>query len=116
MNKLFPMVFLMLLSVCSAESGRPAVVGFGVNSCHSYVAVFEGWEQGDELDVLAYLRYRAWLTGLVTGLSLATNMDVLNGVTVNGAMRRLNVHCGEHPDDDFFTAALDLIGLLSGRQ
>jgi len=53
------------------------------------------------------------LTGLVTGLSLATGSDVLRGVDVKGAMRRIQVYCDEHPTEDFFIASMDLVRTLS---
>ena len=108
---------LAVLAACpawSAEATRPAVLGFGVNNCQAYVQVFKGWQAGEEQAIVAYLRYRAWFTGLVTGLSLATDLDVLNGVETTSAMQRLQLHCEEHAGDDFFTASMGLIRTLSG--
>jgi len=98
----------------SAVGGQPQVIGYGVKECKEYVTVFDGWEQGDESAITEYLRYRGWLTGLVTGLSLATGSDVLKGVEVKGAMRRIQVYCDDHPDRDFFNASMDLIKILDG--
>lgn len=69
---------------------------------------------GDEAAIFEYLRYRSWLAGLATGLSLATGIDVLKGVEITGAMRSIQVYCDEHPDDPFFGASMDLIRSLSG--
>jgi hypothetical protein len=49
-----------------------------------------------------------------TGLNLATGKDVLRGADINGAMGRIRAHCGGHPKDDFFTATMDLVRMLSG--
>lgn len=98
----------------SAVGGQPQVIGYGVKECEEYVTVFEGWEQGDESAIMEYLRYRGWLAGLVTGLSLATGSDVLKGVEVKGAMRRIQVYCDDHPDRDFFNASMELIRILDG--
>ncbi|MET0049376.1 MAG: hypothetical protein ABW066_16490 [Sedimenticola sp.] len=53
---------------------------------------------------------------MVTGLSLATDMDVLKGVDIKGAMRRIQLICDEKPGDDFFTASMGLIRTLSSLQ
>jgi hypothetical protein len=115
---LFPV--LLLVSALAAtgpafsQTGeKPQVIGYGVKPCEQYLSAFDGWEQGLEGQIDEYLGYRDWFTGLVTGLSLATAMDVLQGVEVNGAMRRIQVYCDEHPTDDFFTASMDLIRTLS---
>jgi hypothetical protein len=112
MRLIICLCLVLLTTQLSAASG-PQVIGYGVKSCRDYLAVFDGWEKGDERDIGQYLRYRSWFSGIVTGLSLATGMDVLAGVEVNGAMRRIQVYCDEHPDDDFFTASMDLIRILT---
>ncbi len=105
---------LLLVSPPLVAEQRPQVLGYGVKGCRDYVAVFDRWESGDAQATAEYLRYRGWLSGFVTGLSLATASDVLKGVEVKGAMRRIQVYCDEHPDDDFFVATMDLIRILSG--
>ncbi|WP_428605609.1 hypothetical protein [Sedimenticola sp.] len=92
----------------------PQVLGYGVKGCDHYNRVFEGWENGQGEQIAEYIHYQDWLTGLVTGLSLATGMDVLKGVEIKGALRRIQVYCDEHPTDDFFTASMDLVRILSG--
>lgn len=111
-----PLLLLLLLLTpwpSGAEQG-PQVLGYGVKGCPDYVAVFDGWEDGDAIAAAEYLRYRSWLTGFVTGLSLATASDVLKGVEVKGAMRRIQVYCDDHPDSDFFMGTMDLVRILSG--
>ena len=112
MKKLLSIV-LLTLSLTSVSSEQPLLLGYGVKSCEDYLAVFAGWEQGDEEAIEHYLFYREWLSGLVTGLSLATGMDVLKGVEIKAALRRVQVDCEEHPDDDFFNASMRLIRVLS---
>ncbi|MCB1758708.1 MAG: hypothetical protein KDI68_02865 [Gammaproteobacteria bacterium] len=105
----------LLLSVLTAGAQEPPEVwGFGVKPCRDYLATFERWQQGEEAAIADYLRYRGWLAGLVTGLSLATGQGVLKGVEMDGAMRRIQVNCDERPDDDFFNASMSLIRRLSG--
>lgn len=95
-------------------AGAPQVLGYGVKDCREYLIVFDGWERGDEQSIAEYLRFRGWVAGLVTGLSLATGMDVLKGVEVRSAMRRIQVYCDEHPDQDMFNGTMDLIRILGG--
>ena len=104
---------VMLAPVYPAETQRPQIRGYGVQSCAAYLEQFDGWERGEEAGIVEYLRYRAWFSGLVTGLSLATGSDVLRGVEVKDAMRRLRVYCSEHTTEDFFAASKDLIRTLS---
>ncbi|MCP3867932.1 MAG: hypothetical protein GY703_07525 [Gammaproteobacteria bacterium] len=99
--------------ICGAED-RPQVLGFGVKSCRDYSETFREWKKGEGKYIEQYLRYRSWFAGLVTGLSLATGVDVIKGVELNGAMRRVEVYCGEHPEEDFFNASMRLIRALSG--
>jgi hypothetical protein len=105
---------LLLAALPLQAQQRPQVLGYGVKGCDHYNLVFEGWENGQGDQIAEYIHYRNWLTGLVTGLSLATGSDVLKGVEIKGAMRRIQVYCDEHPTDDFFTASMDLIRILSG--
>ncbi|MES9956587.1 MAG: hypothetical protein ABW086_06010 [Sedimenticola sp.] len=105
-----------MLTTSSFAQSPPAVVGYGVKSCETYLFTYQGWEQGDEEWIAEYLRYQDWLAGMVTGLSLATDMDVLKGVDIKGAMRRIQLICDEKPGDDFFTASMGLIRTLSSLQ
>lgn len=104
--------FLFFLPTAAAQS-PPQVMGYGVKGCRDYADAYAGREAGDEVGIAEYRRYQDWLTGIVTGLSLATATDVLKGVEVNSALRRIEIYCDEHPDEDFFNAAMDLIRTLS---
>jgi hypothetical protein len=112
MKKLLSVVLLTLSCAC-AGADKPLILGYGVKSCGDYLGVFSGWEQGEEEAIGRYLLYREWLSGLVTGLSLATGTDVLKRVEIQGALRRLQVNCDEHPEEDFFNASMRLIRELS---
>jgi hypothetical protein len=107
------LIFLFLWPVGVVAQERPQVWDYGVKECRSFLSAFDGWESGAENSIVEYLRYRGWLSGLVTGLSLATGTDVLKGVDPDGALRRIRIHCDERPDDDYFTAVMDLIKQLS---
>jgi hypothetical protein len=101
------------LPLAAAEGDTPQLWGYGVKGCRDYIAAWEGREQGDAEAAMDYLLYREWLAGLVTGLSLATGQDVLVGVEIEQALRRIKLHCEEHREDDFFKASMDLVRLLS---
>ena len=92
------------------------VIGYGVKSCAEYLTAFEGWDEGVESGILEYIRYREWLAGLVTGLTLATGEEILRGVDVEGAMRRIQVDCDERRESDFFGAGMRLIRLLNAPE
>ena len=118
MKNIFALVLLVLsLPVLSESTDQvevpPQVLGYGVRSCSDYLKTYAGWEQEEELASLEYLRYRDWLTGFVTGLSLATGIDVLQGVDTKAAMRRIQIHCEDNSSDDVFIATTALIKLLS---
>jgi hypothetical protein len=105
-------IVLLLWSAEAAAQEGPQVWGYGVKECRSFLTAFEGWESGAEDGIAEYLQYRGWMSGLVTGLSLATHTDILRGMDPNGALRRVRIYCDERPDDDFFTATMDLIRQL----
>jgi hypothetical protein len=106
----------MLASSLSAAStvapGTPKVWGYGVRSCADFNIASIGAESGGKREVVEYLRYREWFSGLVTGLSLATGKNILNGADIKGAMRRLQQHCKEQPREDFFQAATAYLRLI----
>jgi hypothetical protein len=112
-------VILILLVQWLALAGEPSankmppLWGYGVNSCDAYVAAWNGREEGIDEHIGEYRRFEDWLTGLVSGLNLATGQDVLVGVTIDSAMRRIHLYCDDHRKDDFFTAAMDLVRMLS---
>ena len=92
----------------------PPVWGYGVKTCSAFAATAEGRDQGAELDQGEYRRYQDWLTGMITGLNLATGRDVLVGADIDAALRRVRAYCAGKPDDDFFAATMDLVRMLSG--
>lgn len=102
-----------LLPGAIAAGSLPPVWGFGVQSCAAFVTAADGHGQDLDLARWEYRRYEDWLTGLVTGLNLATGRDVLAGADIATALRRMQAHCRGHPEQDFFTAAMDLVRLLS---
>ncbi len=103
----------LALPLAIAEVSRPNIHGYGLRTCEAFLLSSKGRDDGIEQMIAQYLSYQDWFGGLVTGLSLATDMDVLQGVKVDGALRRIHVYCDDHPTDDFFTASMDLIKMLS---
>jgi hypothetical protein len=105
--------FASLSAATNVAPGTPKVWGYGVKSCADFVNISKGFEVGNRREVIEYLHFREWFSGMVTGLSLATSSNVLKGAEIKGAMRRLRLHCEEHPQDDFFQAANAYLRLLS---
>lgn len=98
--------------VCQAED-KVALLGYGVKSCDDFIQAWNEREEGVDRGIAEYRRYEDWLSGFVSGLNLATGQDVLRGAQIEGAMRRAQVHCENKRKDDFFTATMDLVKLLS---
>ncbi len=108
-----PMLGVLLLPCAAMSEPLPPLWGYGVKSCDNYVRVWQGQEEGQEVEIAEFRRYEDWLTGFVSGLNLATGQDVLVGVSMEGAMRRIHLYCDDHRKEDFFTATMDLVRLLS---
>lgn len=105
---------LMIFSVPSARAEKlPPLWGYGVKTCQAFLAAAEAQGDGGEASAVEYRRYEDWLTGLISGLNLATGQDVLVGADIDSAMRRIGAYCRGHTDQDFFTAAMDLVRTLS---
>jgi len=96
-----------------ASAGRPQVWGYGVKGCAEFLAAAAHADGGDGASGAEFQRYREWLAGAVTGLSLATDLDVLQGGGFDGVIQRLRKVCEGRPGDDFFTAVTALIRELN---
>ena len=101
---------LSVAAVTARAEKMPPIWGYGVKTCNQYLKAVEGDPDGRGES----RRYEDWLTGLVSGLNLATGKDVLKGADIESAMRRIRAHCGGNKKDDFFTATMDLVRMLSG--
>jgi hypothetical protein len=62
--------------------------------------------------VWEYFRFRDWLTGYISGLTMATGFDVMQGVDPKSAMRRIHLICEEDLGNDFFTATMEFIRVI----
>lgn len=112
-----PLLLAMTLACATpvVQAGKlPPLWGYGVKTCDDFLGAARGSEQGAEPQIAEYRRYQDWLTGFLSGLNLATGQDVLKGADIEGSLRRIRAHCGGHPKDDFFTATMDLVRMLSG--
>jgi hypothetical protein len=90
----------------------PALWGYGMKSCSAFLASAPGGDASAEVAGPDYLRYREWLSGLVSGLNLATGRDVLRGAEIDAALVRIQASCQDRPKDDFFNASLRLVRSL----
>lgn len=108
------LVLALLFAVpCLAADKLPPLWGYGVKSCADYLVAAKATEQEVEAQKAEYRRYEDWLTGFVSGLNLATGEDVLKGVTIKAAMQRNRAYCSGHLKEDFFTATMDFVRMLS---
>ena len=103
----------VLLPAVGWADEKPALFGYGVKSCDDFIKAWDEREKGIDQGIAEYRRYEDWLAGFVSGLNLATGQDVLRGAQIEGAMRRAQVHCDNKRKDDFFTATMDLVKMLS---
>ena len=103
-------VLLSVTAVTVHAEKMPPPWGYGVKTCDQFVKAVESDTDGRGES----RRYEDWLTGFVSGLNLATGKDVLKGADIESAMRRIRAHCGGNGRDDFFTATMDLVRMLSG--
>ncbi len=110
--KVFLLTLALISTAVSAEVSTPQIWGYGTKPCTSYIKTYQAWKKGDEEQVWEYFRYRDWLTGFVSALTLATGIDILHGVKPKNAMRRINLYCEENMGKDFFTASSEFIRIL----
>ena len=103
----------ILLPAVGWADEKPALFGYGVRSCDDFIKAWDERAEGIDQGIAEYRRYEDWLAGFVSGLNLATGQDVLRGAQIEGAMRRAQVHCDNKRKDDFFTATMDLVKMLS---
>ncbi len=111
------MLFL-LLSAAPAWSQSATLYGYGVHSCDDLVASARQWESNDKEDAgaLAHVQLREWMSGFISGLSLALGSDVTRGAGVEGMMRQVVKQCTEHRQSDVFTATMKLIKKRGGLE
>jgi hypothetical protein len=106
---------LLCLTLIASGAGQAAEVatlwGYGVKPCSAFLAAAP--EVPDTLRDAEYRLYREWLAGLVSGLNLATDSDVLRGAELEAALTRIRAECRKSPGSDFFSASLGLIKSLS---
>jgi len=104
---------ILLIPLVAVGAEAPQLWGYGVKTCDAYLNSYRGWEEGAEEQIAEYLHYQDWLAGFVSGLSMAAGKDVLRGVSLPGAMRRIRYQCEEYRDNDFFNSTLAFIKMLS---
>jgi hypothetical protein len=104
------LLFALSCLPVAAQAEKQVLWGYGVRGCADFTAAAV---QADAGDFAEYQRYEDWLTGLISGLNLATGTDVLSGSGIETAMRRTRRQCEEHPQDDFFNASMRFVRSLS---
>lgn len=111
---LLVVIFLIGMPCIAGAEKLPPLWGYGIKSCGEFLSAAE--DDANELDRmgLEYGRFEDWLTGFISGLNLATGRDVLRGADIDSAMRRIRAYCGGNHKENFFTATMDLVRMLSG--
>lgn len=112
---LAPLVAVVTLAGAPATGlaqGAPILWGLGVKPCSDFLASAPADPDAQGIAGEHYRRYREWLSGLVTGLNLATGRDVLAGAELDAAMTRVRANCERRPNEDFFNASMRLIRSL----
>lgn len=104
---------LLLPTGVGGAEALPPLWGYGLKRCDEFVQASLGRDQGGAATA-EFQRYQDWLSGFLSGLNLATGKDVLAGVVLEAALRRISLYCEEHRKEDFFTGSMDLVRLLSG--
>ncbi len=89
----------------------PVVLGIGAMRCQDFLETERVAGRGEVSAVARRIRYRSWLAGFASGLSLASGEDVLRGVPLEGVLRQLRYRCEKHPGRAIAEAAT---GLLAG--
>ncbi len=101
---------VMLLAVLpTAQAAEPQVWGYGVQGCAPYMETFIGQANKDPRAVSEFRLYREWLAGVISGMSAATAMDVLQGLELEEALKRLHALCQQQASEDVFTMAMTLV-------
>lgn len=104
MRPLLPCLLSMGLALPALAGESGGLVGVGVKRCEALTVAARGADRGEDEGVLELRRYSDWVGGFVSGLNLATGEDLLRNLQLAGAMRRVALHCADHPDEDVFTA------------
>jgi len=106
--------FALAAPAAGADSG--GLVGVGVKRCEGLTAAAGGADRGEEEGVLDLRRYSDWVAGFVSGLNLATGEDLLRQLSLDGAMRRIALHCADRPDEEVFAAVRTVLRALQSPE
>ena len=102
---------LILISQAEAAdiNGRFIILGFGSESCGTYVAERKLGKDNP---------YRGWLTGYLSAYneSLKNTYNVLGNTDVEAALLWIDKYCNEHPLDSFADANKALLTELLPRR
>jgi len=104
---------LVALPVMAPAKERPILWGYGNKACPEFAVAYDGWKKGDDAATGELLRYRDWLAGFVSALSLATGEAVLHGTDLEPFMGDVRKQCDQQHNTDFFNATMAVIRALS---
>lgn len=109
---------LIALAIAAHPAGADTggLVGSGVKRCDGLTAAARGADRGEDEGVLELRRYSDWIAGFVSGLNLATGEDLLRHLSLDGAVRRIALHCADHPEEDVFSAVRTVLRALQSPE
>lgn len=109
---------LIALAIAAPPAGADTggLVGVGLKRCEGLTAAGRSADRGEDAGILELRRYADWVAGFVSGLNLATGEDLLRGLQLDGALRRVALHCADHPDEEFFTAVQTVLRALQAPE
>jgi hypothetical protein len=92
-----------LLAATPPQAAERTLWGYGVRGCEAYLAAAAA------ADAAELTRYRDWLAGFVSAMSLALGEDALGDADLATALRGTRDSCRNDRDQDFFNAAMDFV-------
>ena len=107
---------LLPLAASAAAPDAGGLVGFGVKRCEAFTAAARSADRGEDTGILELRRYADWIAGFVSGVNLATGDDLLRNLQLDGAVRRITLHCADHPGEDVFTAVRTVLRSLQAPE
>ena len=114
---MMPIMLFLLLAAAPSWSQNASLYGYGVRSCDDLVASAKQWEsEKEDAGALAYVQLREWMSGFISGLSLALGNDVTRGAGVEGMIRQVVKQCTDRRQSDVFTTTMELIRKRGGLE
>lgn len=106
MRRWFALLLLAISLNQAAAAESPTLWGVGVEGCVAYSQMHHDWRNQQPRGLEQYPIFREWFLGLISGISVASGLEILHGVAPEAALRRIAQICQDRPELDFFTATI----------